>query len=666
MLHSIIDWIEYRACILAYIVVRIAGIYWVVVLAAKFFTREPLLYLYSRAEYTQETVPVMAVLVVELIAFIYQLLTRTAFGRAMDSVLLFDLSPKISAASTIVFVMWVSSKPAPGARYLPLAALTAVSILGAVAVRWGRLARDSERARVAISPGGEPEEAATAVTRMSVPTRTFADIHGNAHVKERLLLAANAVIQADKKTSIEPARNGILLHGAPGNGKTVFAEALAGELRLPLLTLSYGDVASRWVGEKTSRVRAAFQEAVRGAPCVLLIDEVDSFLESRGASGAGALKEDRDLVNALLTLMVDIRQSKVLLIAATNHLERLDPAAVREGRFDFKIEIPPPDLHARAGLLRQRLGELLPNANLASELIDSVARRWNGYSTKRILAIAEELPAVLRRTGRTTPDFKDFMYALRAVQGHAALSLDNVRDLASLVLSDRTRLGIRNVVTRMADPEDTERHGGTLPTGIIFAGPPGTGKTAAAKALAKELGWTFLPATGAELSRDVDALNRLYVKAKDLRPAIIFVDECDELLRHREFSGATQATNKLLTIMDGAADRVRDVVWIAATNHLDQIDPAMLRAGRFTEKVMFELPAQEAVEAHLTEWLHVRNVVLEPGLVVAALVEMMGEVSVANAEGVAQAAVNLAISRGTRPVLITRQDVAHAIELVIG
>jgi transitional endoplasmic reticulum ATPase len=318
------------------------------------------------------------------------------------------------------------------------------------------------------------------------------------------------------------------------------------------------------------------------------------------------------------------------------------------------------------GLLVEGLKRFLPHARTPIGVIEAVARRWNGFSSKRILAVVEELPNVLSSAGRETPDFGDFMSALRAVQGHATRTLERVRPLSDLILSDRTRRGLGNVLARMADPENTERHGGTLPTGVIFFGPPGTGKTAAAKALATELGWTFLAATGGELSRGVESLDRIYAKARDLRPAIVFIDEADDLLRDRNFSAATEATNKLLTIMDGVGDRVHDVVWIAATNHLEQIDSAMLRGGRFSEKVEFQLPSKEALVNHVMVWLHTRLIQLEPGLQALEIIEMIGEVSIANAEALIQAAVNLAIARGPKPVIVTRQDVWNAIDLVMG
>jgi transitional endoplasmic reticulum ATPase len=217
----------------------------------------------------------------------------------------------------------------------------------------------------------------------------------------------------------------------------------------------------------------------------------------------------------------------------------------------------------------------------------------------------------------------------------------------------------------MSDPDRTEKLGGSLPTGVLFYGAPGTGKTAAAKALAKHLGWTLLTATGAELSRDVAALEKIYRQAKEFRPSLVFIDEADELIQDRGYSGVTQATNKLLTLMDGAADRVRDVVWIAATNHPDQIDPALLRGGRFTEKVAFDLPSPADLLAHIRTWLDARGLQLESGLNVENLVEALGQVSIATAEAIVQSAVNHAIGRGT-PVVISHHDVQHAIDLVVG
>ncbi|WP_252374525.1 AAA family ATPase [Hydrogenophaga sp. 2FB] len=548
-----------------------------------------------------------------------------------------------------------------------LAVFTSFNTLLAWLVAYGPLqagARHERRVRTATcaTRSDAASDKREPVARSVLPGLSFQHIHGNTEIKGRLKDAAQAIV--GRRDARQPARNGILLFGEPGNGKTAFAEALAGELGLPFLQLSHADVASEWVGEKTVRISTAFAHARRQQPCVLFVDEVDSFLEARDG-GARGVKEDRDVVNALLTLMVDIRKEKIILVAATNHLDRLDGAGIREGRFDFKVEITPPDGEARIGLLNHGLKTNLPEARVEQSVVEAIARRWNGFSVKRILAVTEELTAYLQRQGKVHPEYEDFMGALRILQGRRGTTLENVKPLSELVLSSATREMLNLISGRMSDPEHTEAHGGTLPTGVLFYGPPGTGKTATVKALAKEIDWAFLPATGADLARDPKELEKLYSKAKELRPCIIFVDEADELLKSREFSQRTEATNKLLTLMDGVNDRVKDVVWIAATNNPEQIDAALLRGGRFTEKVLFERPSAEGLALYLESWFESRKVRLERGFTVDAVGQMLKGESIANAEAVAQAALNRAISRRSMPVVVMPDDLNQAIRMVL-
>lgn len=604
---------------------------------------------------------------------------RIVFGatRVRPDVLALVAPPMAGCAAISIALLLYTGKSWAAANYIAPLVTLVLSIYS-----W-YFARHSEWTDIRITPapeptpapaqaavGSEPADPGQALpeespARQSQPTSTFADIHGNDAIKTRIGEAANAILGA---TGGKAPRNGILLFGGPGNGKTALAQALAGELRLPLLTISVADIKSKWIGVGVERLRATFDHAIELQPCVLFIDEIDSLLASRD-DRLGTIKDDQDMTNALLTLLVDIRSSRLIVVAATNHLDRLDSAGIREGRFDFKVEITPPDEPARIGLLRQGVRTCLPNATVTPELIETVARRWNGFSVKRILAVTEELPAYLVRQGlgaASTPAFEDFMGALRAVQGRRGAALENVKTLDQLVLAKHTREMLDLIVARMADPEYTERHGGTLPTGVLFQGPHGTGKTTACKALAHAIQWAFLPATGSELARDPAALRHLYDKATELRPTIIFVDEADELLRNRLQSASPEATNLLLTLMDGVGERVRDVVWIAATNHPETIDPALLRGGRFAEKVRFEWPARQELVAYLGRWLVQRKARLHDGLRTADVVELMGAQSIADAEAVIQQALNRALSRRTCPVVIGRADVLFAKNAVLG
>lgn len=568
----------------------------------------------------------------------------------------------------------------PGASILTYCYLVAMTVIGVIALLYaygvfgrfeGNILRVKHKTTIQ-SVRGVEQASENSPARTLVPSITFADIYGNDQIKARLKEAAQKIVTPEPRGQSSMAaapRNGIALFGTPGNGKTVFAEALAGELKLPLLQLTHSDVASRWVGERTTYIKQAFEQAIRTAPCVLFIDEVDSFLESREGSASDGVKEDRDVVNALLTLMVDIRRHRVILMVATNHMDRLDDAGVREGRFDFKVEITPPDAAARIGLLNHGLKNHLPRVAFDADLVESVARRWNGFSVKRILAVTEELPSYLKQAGKSDVarlTFDDFMGALRAIQGRRGVVPENVKPLSELLLSSSTKDMIAQITGRLVDPEYTERNGGTLPTGVLFAGPPGTGKTATVKALANEIQWAFLPVTGADMARSPKELEKTYAKATEIRPCLIFIDEADELLKSRNYSPNTEATNKLLTLMDGVNDRVKDVVWIAATNSPEMIDPALLRGGRFTEKVMFELPTPDLIARYVEGWIAARKVKLSAELDVHSVADSLGQQSIANVEAVLQAALNRAISRREMPVAVSREDLTIALQSVVG
>jgi transitional endoplasmic reticulum ATPase len=669
--HLVVDALEVSGTVVSRFIVFIVAGFWLLAIAwmtfRGFMDWGPGIELGTLQKPSALVPPMIILSAVGLCSLLWRMFARLVLGDLSTgySDFMLNVAPVLAALGACFLgqVLFFSDIPRGAATVVPAVYVGWMTIL-AVLGRYGPLAFGEVTTRTRVLSGAVRQEAKVenSVARRTHPKTTFKDIFGNNEIKARLKDAANAIVA--RRGDGMAARNGILLSGEPGNGKTVFAEALAGELKLPLFQLSAADVASPWVGEKTSRINAVFAEARASQPCVLFIDEVDSFLDSRDGGGQG-VKEDRDVVNALLTLMVDVRKDRVILVAATNHIDRLDGAGIREGRFDFKVEITPPDSEARVGLLTHGLKTNLPGVTIDQTVIEAVARRWNGFSVKRILAVTEELPSYLQREGKARPAFEDFMGALRTLQGRKGTTLENVKPMEDLVLTPTTRDMLELVAGRMADPEHTESHGGTLPTGVLFYGPPGTGKTATAKALAKSIDWAFLPATGADLARDPESLEKLYAKAKELRPCIIFVDEADELLKSRDYSPNTEATNKLLTLMDGVNDRVKDVVWIAATNNPEQIDAALLRGGRFTEKVLFERPSAEALGAYLEKWFTSRKVQLEAGLTLAAVGKAVEGESIANAEAVAQAALNRAISRRATPVVVSRADLEQAVRTVL-
>ena len=238
--------------------------------------------------------------------------------------------------------------------------------------------------------------------------------------------------------------------------------------------------------------------------------------------------------------------------------------------------------------------------------------------------------------------------------------------MTELVLDPAVREALEMIAARLKDVGRIESMGGSLPSGVLFHGPAGTGKTAAAMALAKECGWAFFAIAGPDMVTDRSRLAEVYKEAKEARPAIVFIDEADDLLRARQFSGTPDITNKLLSLMDGAEEKVTDVVFIAATNHPEEVDPALLRAGRFTEKVYFSPPASDAVPRFIADWIKKKKLAIEPGLNVFDIAAMLQGQTIATIEGALQYAVNRAIHRQgyEGSVTLTADDVRHATEVV--
>lgn len=482
----------------------------------------------------------------------------------------------------------------------------------------------------------------------------FSGVAGMHELKSKLLtVATEAMVTGGKQV-----RNGVLLHGDPGNGKTFIVEALAQQLKVPLIRLTYGDVGSKWVGETSEKVMAEIQRARETAPCVLFLDEADSLLEARGRSSSGGGGDYDRTVNTLLTEIVNLRGSGVLIIAATNFLDRLDGAAIREGRFDFKIEVPNPDMEARVALLRSGIKRNASQIIVAPEVIQSAGARWVGFSVKRILAITEQIPSYAKAQNLTTLTFDDLNKVLREVQGSKARTPEGTKAIEELVLSKNLRLTLAGLVLRMKQTFEIEQAGGALPSGLLFSGPPGTGKTETARALSKSSGWAFLSTTGNDLLQDPSRIEKIKREAMDLRPALIFIDEADDLLMNREFSQTRNATNKLLAVMDGANGKVSDVIWIAATNHPENLDPAVLRGGRFAEKYEFSPPSAEALRNWANAWLH------KKGWTVEARINYPQSMTIADGEAVLQQAINNALVRtkNFKARLISTEDLAQAFE----
>ena len=470
-------------------------------------------------------------------------------------------------------------------------------------------------------------------------TRTFKDVVGMDDLKLKLAKAGHDILNNPS------ARNGILLTGEPGNGKTSMAEALAGELKLPIIDVAIGNVQSMWIGETTQKVMKVFDDAERQAPCLLFIDEIEAVLVDR-SKAMGNDQEAPKTVSAMLKRLEDIRRKKVVVVAATNFLDKLDPASIREGRFDYKIEVPPPDFHARQHLLAAGLKSV--NALVDTAGLERAAKRWEGFSVSRIRAVVTETLDQLKSKKIDEIGFNELAQALRSLNATQGDRIpENALSIDDLVLEPEMRIRLSKLANRMINIDEIEAMGGSVPAGVLFHGPVGTGKTIAAMALARASKWAFLKTNGHDLLHSPQKIDDLMRLAKDIRPCIIFIDEADDVLADRRLSAISKdVTNKLLTIMDGAGGKTKDILFIAATNAPDLIDEAMLRGGRFTEKVAFDVPGDIALHAYVSKWIANTKAPLADDFKADSAVAILSGQSLANVGEILQSAVNEAISTG--------------------
>lgn len=501
------------------------------------------------------------------------------------------------------------------------------------------------------------QESNDSIIGVRTPRHTFREMIGMDDVKSRLLKAGQEVLGSGKAGS--KARNGILLTGKPGNGKTFVAEALAGELGLPFLTLTFDDVASKWIGDTPERVVKAFNEARAHAPCVLFLDEVDSLLSSRDTPSGNS--EEGKTTNILLRQLVDIRGCGVVVIAASNYIRKLDPAAIREGRFDFKVEVTAPDAKAREHLIRTTA-----KRPIERNALESAVRRWEGFSVSRITAVMEEINRM--PAGQGTPiTFNQMKVALRTIQGRMGDMPENTPLLSDLVMSESHKAVFDGLAMRMEKIDQVEAMGGSVPRGVLFHGAAGTGKSVTARALAKSAGWAFLSVSGLDLMSKPDRIDDLLDEASDLRPCVVFIDEADDVFGDRRGSNVAALTNKLLTTMDGSGGKVPDLLFVAATNHPESFDPAALRGGRFTEKVEFFLPRKMEIEVFIEKWAAGSKASLGKDVSIEELADQLQGNPLANVKEVLQMAVNNAIARmdaNATKAVVGKRDLERAIETV--
>jgi cell division protease FtsH len=246
---------------------------------------------------------------------------------------------------------------------------------------------------------------------------TFNDVAGVDEAKEELMEIIDFLKHPDKFTKLGGRiPKGVLLVGPPGTGKTLISKAVAGEAKVPFFSMSGSEFVEMFVGVGASRVRDLFQQAVQKAPCIIFIDELDAVGRARGVGIAGAHEEREQTLNQLLAEMdgFDARKG-VIIMAATNRPEILDPALLRPGRFDRQVLVDRPNIKDREEILRIHIR----GVKLSREVdVSVVAARTPGFVGADLANIVNEAALLAARKGKTEVDMTDFEAAIdRIVTG---------------------------------------------------------------------------------------------------------------------------------------------------------------------------------------------------------------------------------------------------------
>jgi len=470
------------------------------------------------------------------------------------------------------------------------------------------------------------------------------------------------------KLGINPPR-GVLLHGPPGTGKTLIARAVASETDANFVSISGPEIVSKFYGESEQRLRQIFEEAQKGAPSIIFIDEIDSIAPKREEVSGDM---ERRVVAQLLALMDGLSsRGEVIVIAATNRPNALDPAIRRGGRFDREIEIGIPSKNGRLEILYVHTRGMPLDESLD---LKEIADATHGFVGADLYALCKE--AAMRTLERALPDLdvkediptevlenlkvtkEDFRAALKRIEPSAMrevfVEVAEVHWDEVGGLDEAKQSLIESVEWPLRYPEAFECVGIRPPRGLLLYGLPGTGKTLLVRALATESKVNFISVKGPELlskwvGESERAVREIFRKARQAAPALVFFDEIDSVVPARGSGTETHVTERVvsqfLTELDGLVE-LKDVIVVAATNRPDLLDRSLLRPGRFDRLIYIPMPDKVArrkiLEIHLSK-------MAAPGVSAEWLAGLTDDYSGADLEMLCREAGMLALRQHIRP-----------------
>lgn len=477
-----------------------------------------------------------------------------------------------------------------------------------------------------------------------IPGIRMEDVGGLQYAKEAMLAIAANRLRTGRTPIIQ---NGVLLYGPRGTGKNLLAEATAGEFGVNFYHVRCPELVGQNTGSGAERIRGAFEAAAANRPIVLFLDEIDSIgsrkqVQGNGTDTGGGGREYNSLVTQLMQSIDQYRQlDGLLIIAATNYLDGLEPTLIRDGRFDAKIRLDLPAESER----KEILTALLRKARWRQHDISAIARRTPGWSPARLKSLIDR--AALLADGKWIEE----RHVIEALENSGGRDHGYGEPVSwnDIVLPDSAIADIRTLLDLMR-PGRAEELSLPAPTGLILVGPPGTGKTFIARLIASQAKRSFYPVNPSDVLSSavggtVKRLAETFQRAKEHAPSIIFFDEMDGLFPRT----AGQLNQHDVQLVEQALIEIsslrpeHQIFLIGTTNHLDRIDPRILRGGRFSEKVEVPVPDQAGIEKLVTRYLGKAS--LGAGLTVPSLAARVAGMSPADLEATIQAMKRVAMRR---------------------